>query len=364
MAKRRKLETPDPNDLADFEARFRRETRTGPAAPIGAMAADSASAADLRTPDQRAEAERHRAGAEAFADAKGRGLVLQEVPISAIDDTVLVRDRSVIDEGELRELRDSIGRNGLRLPIEVFELPDPRGEKIFGLLSGYRRLLAIRQLFEMTELEKFGTVKAILRDPEAMGGRFAAMVEENEVRSGLSHFERGRIAVIAAGQGGYPNVEAAVDALFASASKAKRSKIRSFAAIFEDLGDLLHFPETMTEKQGLRLASALRSGAEPALREALASVRPEGFEDEWAAIEPAIRETEEAGAPDRSRGGRPSRRAASPSGGRSRSRLSSGITITKSRDAGGFTLRLEGGGLDEALIESLIAEIERMLERP
>lgn len=361
MARRRKLEAPDPGELADFEARFRRETTQGPAAPIGAMAADAASAADLRDAEARAEAERHRAEAAAFADAKGRGLVLDEVPLDRIDDTALVRDRAVIDEAELRELRDSISRNGLRLPVEIFELPEPRGDRIYGLLSGYRRLMALRQLHQMTELPKFATIRAVLRDPEAMGGRFAAMVEENEVRAGLSHFERGRIAVIAAGQGGYPNVEAAVDALFSAASKAKRSKVRSFALIFEELGDLLSFPEAMTEKQGLRLASALRAGAEPALRDALAHVRPDGFDEEWAAMEPAIVAVEEGERP-RSRGGRP--RAASPARRSAPRRLNSGITVSRTRDSHGYTLRLEGRGLDDEIMDSLTVEIERLLDRP
>lgn len=360
MARRRKLEAPDPGELADFEARFRRETTKGPAAPIGAMAADAASAADLRDGEARVEAERHRVEAQAFADAKGRGLVIDEVPLDRIDDAALVRDRAVIDEAELRELRDSISRNGLRLPVEIFELPEPKGEKIYGLLSGYRRLMAVRQLHQMTELAKFGVIRAVLRDPEAMGGRFAAMVEENEVRSGLSHFERGRIAVIAAGQGGYANVEAAVDALFAAASKAKRSKVRSFALIFEELGDLLICPEAMTEKQGLRLAGALRAGAEPALREALAHVRPDGFDEEWAAMEPAIVAVEEAGRP-RGRGGRPRADAASrPTVPRN---LGSGITISCARDSNGYTLRLEGRELDEETMDRLTAEIEHWLSR-
>lgn len=108
-----------------------------------------------------------------------------------------------------------------------------------------------------------------------MGGAFAAMIEENEIRSSLSHFERGRIAVIAAQQGAFANVEASVEALFQQASKAKRSKIRSFALIFEELGDMLAFPEALREKDGLRLATGLRDGAERALREALAAETPE-----------------------------------------------------------------------------------------
>ena len=357
MAKRRKLETPDPSELAEFEAGFRRETKV---APIGALAADSAAAADLRDADSRAEGERARAESAAFAEARTKGLVLTEIPLGAIDETVLVRDRAVLDEAELLELRDSISRNGLRLPIEVFALEAPGR---YGLLSGYRRLMAVRQLHDLTHLETFATIRAIVREPEKMGGPFAAMVEENEVRTNLSHFERGRIAVIAAGQGVYPNVEAAVDALFAAASKAKRSKVRSFALIFEDLGDLLQFPEAMTEKQGLRLAGALRHGGEPELRDALDALRPETFAEEWRAMEPVILSVEARTAPETGRGGRP-RRAASKSAKPLISSLNSGIKITRSRDRSGYVFRLEGPGLDEAIVDSLMAEIERLLERP
>ncbi|WP_311199555.1 hypothetical protein [Phaeobacter inhibens] len=51
-----------------------------------------------------------------------------------------------------------------------------------------------------------------------------------------------------------------MDALFGAASKAKRSKVRSFAAVHEGLGDLLRYPNALSEKAGLKLAAALRSG--------------------------------------------------------------------------------------------------------
>ena len=51
------------------------------------------------------------------------------------------------------------------------------------LLSGYRRLVAVRQLFEATGDAKWSTIEAIVRAPEALGGPFVAMVEENEIRA-------------------------------------------------------------------------------------------------------------------------------------------------------------------------------------
>ena len=184
----------------------------------------------------------------------------------------LIRDRMTMGEEEMLELRKSIAASGLRLPIEVFELEAPGGAgQRYGLLSGYRRMLATRGLLELTGADKYRKIKAIVRPRADAGSAFVSMIEENEVRENLSYFERGRIAVMAANQGAFTNTEDAVNRLFATGSKAKRSKIRSFALIFEELGDMLLFPEGLTERHGLLLASALRQGAEAQLREALSS---------------------------------------------------------------------------------------------
>jgi nucleotide-binding universal stress UspA family protein len=95
------------------------------------------------------------------------------------------------------------------------------------------------------------------------------MVEENEIRSDLSHYERGRVAVMATSQGAFVSVEDAVNELFHAGSKAKRSKIRAFAELHEELGDLLNFAPNLSERQGLRLVGAIRSGMAPDLRRAL-----------------------------------------------------------------------------------------------
>ena len=162
------------------------------------------------------------------------------------------------------------------MPIEVFELPEPEeGGPRFGLISGYRRLLVMREILAYTENPRYAQIKAIVREPKTSAASFAAMAEENEVRASLSHFERGRIAALTAANGVFGNVEEAVDRLFPFASKAKRSKVRCFALIFEEIGDMLAHPESLTEKQGLRLASALRGGAGSELRDALAGQRCE-----------------------------------------------------------------------------------------
>jgi len=72
--------------------------------------------------------------------AKGRGQTWE------IDEASLSRDRTGHDPESLRELRDSIVKSGLRMPIEVYALPDPRGAHRFGLISGFRRLAVFRDL--------------------------------------------------------------------------------------------------------------------------------------------------------------------------------------------------------------------------
>jgi hypothetical protein len=82
------------------------------------------------------------------------------------------------------------------------------------------------------------------------------MVEENEIRAGMSFYERARLAAEAAKLGIYPDPAAAIAALFASASPAKRSKIGSFVRVHEALGDALRYPTAIPERLGLALAAA------------------------------------------------------------------------------------------------------------
>ncbi len=362
MAKRRRLEAPSTDDLSRIEEEFRRETsplKSGVGAPIAQVAADSTDAmiSDAQARDQ--------SDAKAMRMARDKGLVILEIPLDQIQPDAMIRDRTVLIAEEMAELQDSIALNGLRLPIEVFALPDPQPDgPRYGVLSGYRRFKAMQHLFDLTELEKYATIRAILRDPDQMGGAFAAMIEENEIRASLSHFERGRIVVIAVKQGSFINVEEAVNALFPSASKAKRSKIRSFALIFEELGDMLTFPETLKEKEGLRLAQALRGGGEARLREVLASDEPATAEQEAQLLSLALDEFESKPR-DLRRGGRPAAKLP-PSGWQDNRtlHLSSGITLQRDEDSHGHLIRLSGKGLSTDLIDSVMVELQNLLEKP
>lgn len=371
MAKRRKVSAPSADDLNKIEEEFRRETlnrASAAVAPISQVAADAAQAQSITDAEERAEMARDRMDAAALRDAKGQGRIITEISVEQIMEDAIVRDRTVLDPAEMDELKLSIRAHGLRLPIEVFDTTaTPNGarggDKPFGLLSGYRRLYAVRELYALTGDDQFASIKALVRDPDDLGGAFSAMVEENEIRASLSHFERGRIAVIAAKQGVFANTEDAVAALFASASKAKRSKIRSFSLIFEELGDMLEFPESLKERDGLRVAAALRNGAESRFRDALAAGQGATAADEWAVLEQVLTRVEDEIAPNPKRGGRPKSTVAPGWDGPDTLHLSSGVTLHRQSDSQGHFIRIKGKGVDQTLIEAAMTQLQHLFEK-
>ena len=355
MAKRRKLEAPSADDLSRIEAEFRSEAVGRPAvAPIAQVAGDAASEAEVLGVETRAKL----AEAEAYRAADEKGLVLREIPVDRIREDEFVRDRAFLDRDELTELRASIVKNGLRLPIEVYELTEKTAEHDYALISGYRRLMAVQEALTGTGSERFRTIKAIVRKPDVSSVHIAAMVEENEVRANLSHFERGRIAVLSAQDGVFANVEDAVEKLFPVASKAKRSKIRSFALIFEEIGDLLDFPEALSERQGLSIATAIRAGAEHDLRDALSFDTSETAREEWGRIA-AVLDRVEAAPRDPARGGRPSSKP--DDAHRETVETTRGVRIAwEPLKSGGYNLRLTGK-IDRAEMEGIVATIRDRL---
>lgn len=364
MAKRKKLEAPSADDMSRFEEEFRRETpaRSSPA-PIAQVAADTAQAYEGGSAEERAVRARDASEAKRFREADAAGLLIFEIPLDVIEPLSMQRDRTIIDKEAMAELEFSIGQNGLRMPIEVYALKSSTAGKQYGLLSGYRRLIAQQNLYARTGDAKYKTIKAVLREPDQMGGAFAAMVEENEIRQDLSHYERGRIAVIAAQQGAFASTEEAVAHMFAAASKAKRSKIRSFAMIFEELGDMLDHPEMMREKDGLRLATALRNGAETRLREVLGTGQGVDPKSEWALIESVITEQAKADR-DTSRGGRP--KTASDASRWSDSetlRTSNGVTLRKGSDGQGYLIHVSGDTVSDEMMEGIMQAIQDRVER-
>lgn len=191
--------------------------------------------------------------AEAMTRARHEGRLVLAVPLDRIDADHLVRDRLGADEEELSHLMASLRAHGQRTPVEVTEL----GPERFGLISGWRRLQAFRRLLAETGEPRFAEIQVLLRRPDTARQAYIAMVEENEVRLGLSYYERARIAARAVDLGVFETEKQALQQLFAAASRARRSKIGSFLALYRTMDASLRYPSQIPERLGLALAKAL-----------------------------------------------------------------------------------------------------------
>ena len=274
MAKRKRLD-PLPSALGLAE-RVPETKSMFPAPPIAQVAGEAAATSALREVT----------GELAAARAEGR--MIQRLMLNQIEADHLVRDRMKVDDAEMEVLCASIRARGQQTPIEVVELPGGK----YGLISGWRRLQALQRLGaeDGAEPGKFDTVLALLRRPETAADAYLAMVEENEIRVGLSYYERARIAARAAELGVHASPQMAIRALFASASRAKRSKIASFVLIHAELDDSLRFASAIPERLGLSLSHMLEKyeGLGSQLRRDLARLRPASEEAEMDVLNRAL----------------------------------------------------------------------------
>lgn len=353
MAKRKRL-TPARTDFlaspaselsaAGLETKAFTTRPSGPP-PIASVAGDTSATAALTELT------------ESMARARAEGRLVVTLDTHEVDAGYLVRDRIAADEEEMQALMQSIAARGQQTPIEVVETDEG-----YGLISGWRRLQALRRLARETEDPRFATVLALLRRPEEAADAYRAMVEENEIRVGLSYYERARIVVRATGRGVYPDIETALANLFASASRAKRSKIRTFTRLVS-LEGALRFPQAIPERLGLALGRAL--GEDPDLSRRIdreLRTRPaETVDAELAYLSalvapaPATR----AAAPDPSPAPPPETLPEEAPGATPMMRpgetrlLAPGVTLRVSRT--GRLMTLEGPGLDAAFHARLLA---------
>ena len=256
MARRRRLNPAQPIYLAAAPAPAAGgppalRAGLGVAPPIAQVAGEASALSALREVSAALDA------------ARAEGRLLLQLPLDAVEVDYLVRDRLVADADDMDHLVASIAEHGQRQPIEVAELAPGR----YGLISGWRRLRALARLAE--DDPRFGTVLAQLRRPDTAASAYVAMVEENEIRVGLSYYERARVTAKAVEAGVFPTEKAALQQLFAAASRARRSKIGSFLAIHRHLDTVLRFPAALPERLGLALARLLE--ADPALARPLAA---------------------------------------------------------------------------------------------
>jgi ParB family chromosome partitioning protein len=276
---------------------------------------------------------------------------IQRIPLAEIDQAALTRDRAGLDPEPQAELERSIATYGLRQPIEVFPLPEPRGPHRWGLLNGYRRLLAFRTLLENTGQDRYAAIPAFVREAASLAASLAAMVEENEIRAGLSPFERGFIAVNARNQGAFASIEEAVDGLYPNANRPKRNRLRALAFLAEEMDGQFAAPELLSQQQATRIARALTAGFGELIRTALEESSLKDPDHQWSLVEPILAEAEaHARRPETSdRPGRP-RRILRPR---------YALTVRRERTRDGWSLHFTGREATGALIDLVLDDIER-----
>lgn len=290
MAKRKRLTPPAPRagDAAAPEVksafpRYPLGVAPRARAPIAQVAGDAAAQSALEDIAQQ------------MHSARVDGLLVQALPLAAVTAEHLVRDRIGLDPAEMESLKASLRARGQQMPIEVVD----RGDGSFGLISGWRRLRAVAALQAETGEARFDTIKALIKPLDTVSDSYVAMVEENEIRSNLSFYERAHLASEAARLGVYRDPAEAVATLFANATPARRSKIGSFVKLHAALGAVLRFPEAIPEKLGLALVAACEGegGFAGRLRDVLRKTPPATPEAERAALERALQRSGGGSAP-------------------------------------------------------------------
>ncbi|WP_158971830.1 ParB/RepB/Spo0J family partition protein [Chachezhania sediminis] len=292
--------------------------------------------------------------------ARAQGRLIETLPLEAIDPGHLVRDRLALDEDEMQALMASLKARGQQTPIEVIALPDPRPPLTHGLISGWRRLAALKRLLAETGDPRFATVAARVIPAGDAAESYVAMVEENEIRVNLSHYERARIAWSAHREGVYPTVRAALQGLFGAVSRSRRSKIGTFVPLVEALDGTLRFPAAIPEKLGLSLGRALEAADElgQTLRAKLETADAPNAETELVVLQEALAGIEAPAslppvAPPRTPA------AKSPAPDLTRYDIAAGLVMRHWTGPAGDRIEIAGRQVDARFLADLKAWLER-----
>lgn len=298
---------------------------------------------------QSAEAAALRELAEGIEEARRDGRMIVDIPLGDIAPGHLIRDRLALDREELNALKASIQVYGQRTPAEITPLDesdeDGTSPYRFGLISGWRRLRALTELHDETGELRFSTLRALIRPAGEASAAYVAMIEENEIRVELSYYERARVVAEATARGVFPDQSEALRTLFATASRAKRSKIGSFIEIHEALGDLLLFPAEIPERLGLALVARLKAGEKDHIRRELGARRSKSATSELDLLTRLSR----APRPDVSRAKQASEV------------LRDGLALTAKRKGDKIVLTLSGQAVDDALFDEVRTALRKLV---
>lgn len=251
--------------------------------PMGTAVREAAGSLAESTENLVEQRRRNASDAKEWRRAQDEGRVLVELPVGEIRTDALPRDRldleAVAASDEMEELKTSMRERGQKEPIEVFQVDGG-----YQLKKGWRRLTALRQLHKETGDDRFA--RAVARVDEGQSSRidlYIDMVEENVIREDLSFAEMAQVAIIAAQEEGQ-GARDLVSRIYASLHKMKRSYIRSFVHLLEELGEALKFPKAVPRNLGVDVVRRLQ--AAPDLAEALRGdlIGAETVEDQLAIL--------------------------------------------------------------------------------
>ncbi|WP_163852172.1 ParB N-terminal domain-containing protein [Pseudooceanicola aestuarii] len=240
--------------------------------PMASAIAENAQAVKARKSAADAIREENDSLAHEYVALRDAGHVVQSIPLDAVHTSLLVRDRIPGDDMELDELVTSIRELGLSNPIRVMPRPDGSG---YELIQGHRRLTAYRRLTEEDGQGGWAEIPALIMPGEPdISGLYRRMVDENVIRKDLSFAEMAYAAQNYAAEPGTDaqDLAGAVAALFQSAPYSKRSYIRNFAYLLDQLSGALRFPTEIPRALGVALAREIKARPEIVgqIREALA----------------------------------------------------------------------------------------------
>lgn len=276
------------------------------------------------------------------------------IPLDQIRDDALIRDRADLDPDALDELMASIATEGLRQPIEVWQLSQPMDGHRYGLISGLRRLTATRALATRRETAA-PTIPAFVRNPASIPAAMAAMVSENEMRTQITPWEKGLLLTSAVRSGVFDTLDAACDALYPNLSRQKRARLRNLAQVVEELEGMFTTPDRLTATQMERLAAALRGGLADVIREVLGQNRARSLPSQWAAITPTLAEAFSGEETDAT--------PTTPARPRRLLHLKQGLTIRREQCQNGWILRFTGPEAKRGgLMDDVFDLVERMLQ--
>ncbi|WP_171182290.1 ParB N-terminal domain-containing protein [Ruegeria sp. HKCCD8929] len=289
-----------PIDETDLNKPRRREV-----GPMGAAVRETANNLHDSTENLVEQRRQNAADAKEFRRAREEGRILVTVKTSDIHTDDLPRDRldlsGVAHSDEMDELKSSIYERGQKEPIELYV---DRGGR-YQLKKGWRRLTALQQLYQETGDKRFTDVVARVSDPQKDRiDLYVDMVEENVIREDLTFAEMAQVAIIASRDQELDasDAEALVGRLYSSLHKMKRSYIRSFVLLLNELGDALMFPKAVSRNLGVEVVRKMRADPQRVekLRESLASAG--SAEDQNRMLEAFLGDVEVETADTKSRG--------------------------------------------------------------